>query len=900
MKNKTRKFKIIYPEMDFCFLQYSFGYLNIYAYFYAFKNSKFMKNNSLISRRNFLRRTVTSTATIVLTPMTSLIAKAIPLPEWSRDASSYKFYMIGHGHIDPVWLWPWHEGVAIVHSTFRSALDRMKETPDFVFTSSSAQFYQWVADNDQQMLDEIKKRIVEGRWNVVGGWWVEPDVNIPSGEAMVRQGLYGQLTMQRLLGIRARVAFNPDSFGHTGTLPQIFSLQGMNNYVFMRPGPHEKTLPAELFWWESPDGSRVLTYRIQDSYNEGRTVNRRLEQILELSKSQPMKSFMAFYGVGDHGGGPTKFTIQSIETLKAEKGAPSIFYSTTDKYFNDIRNDKSLNLPVVKDDLQFHAVGCLTADAEIKKNNRISEFALITAEKIAGIGSAYWGAQYPKDKFTDAWKQVLLLQFHDSLAGSSVSSHSQDAREGHNFAINIAHTAMVMAIQKLEWQIPTEDPESEYMIVFNPHAWEVRTNVEYDLNNKPNPLATNGRGETLPLQIVQAESVTGRRRFLVNTTIPAMGYQQIRIQRGENTPESRVSADSNRLENEYYRITFSSDGQIGIFDKETGKEVFKNGATGCKGVIIDDPSDTWSHEVRDFTKSIPGAYNYTTKGEIGVFGNAKLKVLETGPLRAVMRIQSFFGDSDLTIDWLLTAGSRNIEARVTLNWHEKLKMLKFSFPVDVTASKATYEIPYGVIVRDADGKEEPGQRWIDVTGKQGGNSYGLTVFNDAKYGYSTNESDMRITVSRSAPYAHHGPGKLSDMDPDNKAYWQDQGIQTMRMMLTPHKGSWQDINAPRMAEEFLAPPVVIYQGIHGGKLNKSGSYLSVDAPNVILSALKYSEVGNAGIIRLVETMGKDTAVTLRFPSVDYQWKGNIKAFEIKTLRIDPQSGNISIVNLLEE
>ena len=859
-----------------------------------------MKKNELISRRKFIRRTVAGTVTVALTPLNSLIANATPLPAWPRNASTYKFYMIGHGHIDPVWLWPWHEGISVTHSTFRSALDRMKETPDFVFTSSSAQFYQWVAENDPQMLGEIKQRIAEGRWNVVGGWWVEPDVNIPSGEAMVRQGLYGQLTMQRLLGIKAKVAFNPDSFGHTWTLPQIFNLQGMNNYVFMRPGSHEKTIPADLFWWESQDGARVLTYRIQESYNEERSVNRRIEHILEKRDAQPMKSFMAFYGVGDHGGGPTKVAIQSIETLKSEKGAPTVFYSTIDKYFNDIRNDKTLNLPVVKDDLQFHAVGCFTADVEIKKNNRLSEFALVTAEKISGLGLAYWGAQYPKEKFADAWKQVLFLQFHDSMAGTSVLDHSQDAREGHNYALNIAHNATAMAVQRLEWQIPSEDPESEYVVVFNPHAWEVKTNVEYDLNNKPNPLVTNERGETLPSQIVQAQSVTGRRRFLFNTTIPAMGYRQIRIRRGENTPESKVSATNNRLENEFYRLTFSSDGQIGIFDRETGKEVFKNGATGCKGVIIDDPSDTWSHEVRDFTKSIPGDYNYTTKGEIGSFGNAKMKVIENGPLRATMRVQSVYGDSDMTIDWLLTAGSRNIEARVTINWHEKLKMLKFSFPVDVQAPKATYEIPYGFIVREADGKEEPGQRWIDVTGQQGAGAYGLTVFNDAKYGYSINENDMRITVTRSAPYAHHGPGTLANMDPDNKCYWQDQGIQTMRLLLTPHKGSWQDINAPRIAEEFIAPPVVIYQGIHNGKMSKSGSFMSVDAPNVIVAALKVSETGNDGIIRLVETMGKDTAVTLRLPSVDFQWRGNIKAFEIKTLRINQQSGDIKIVNLLEE
>jgi alpha-mannosidase len=159
---------------------------------------------------------------------------------------------------------------------------------------------------------------------------------------------------------------------------------------------------------------------------------------------------------------------------------------------------------------------------------------------------------------------------------------------------------------------------------------------------------------------------------------------------------------------------------------------------------------------------------------------------------------------------------------------------------------------------------------------------------------------MRITVTRSAPYAHHGPGQLSDMDPDGKCIWQDQGVQTFRLMLTPHNGSWQDINAPRIAEEFITPPVKIYQGIHKGTMSKSGSFLSVDAPNVIISAVKMSEEHTDGIIRLVETMGKDTAVTLRFPSENHQWNGKIKPFEIKTLRVNPQSGHIKEVNLLEE
>jgi alpha-mannosidase len=696
------------------------------------------------------------------------------------------------------------------------------------------------------------------------------------------------------------VAFNADSFGHPGTLPQIIRQQGMVNYVFMRPDLREKTLPSDLFWWEGPDGTQVLTYRIQESYNAGRELNGRFDNILKLAPTQPMTDFMAFFGVGDHGGGPTQANIQSIDAKKEEKEAPVIKYSTIEKYFEVVRA-KNLKLPVVKDDLQHHAVGCYSADGIIKKYNRLSEAALVKAEKIAAVGSLVWGAHYPREKFTDAWKQVLQLQFHDSLAGTSVVVHTQDATEGYNYAINIAHTAIRMAAQKLEWQIAAEDPDSEYLVVFNPHAWDVKTNVEYDLNSKPNPIITDDLDRVLPSQIVQAQSVTGRRRYLFNTEIPAMGYRQFRVRRGESTTAaSKVSADNYRLENEFYRISFSPDGYIGIFDREANREVFKGGATGCRGVIIDDPSDTWSHEVVDFTKSTTGPYNYQTKGETGAFGRAHMKVIENGPVRAVIRVRNTCGDSDMTIDWMLTAGSRNIEALVTLNWHEKLKMVKFSFPVDIENPQATYEVPYGVITRATKGEEDPGQRWIDLTGQSGAGAYGLTVFNDAKYGYSVHAHDMRITVSRSAPFAHHGPRQLAQMDPDGKCSWQDQGIQTFRLLLTPHKGSWQDINAPRIAEEFISPPVPVYQGIHGGKMRKSGSFLSVDAPNVIVSAIKMSEQQNDAIIRLVETAGKASTVTLRFPSVNYQWNGNIKPFEIKTLRMNTQSGNVREVNLLEE
>ncbi len=848
-----------------------------------------MRRKDAISRRKFIQHAALGTAAIALTPFNSILGQTSQ-SLWPAQASKYTFKMIGHGHIDPIWLWRWPEGVAVVLSTFRSALERMKETPGMIFTCSSALFYQWVAENDPQMLEEVKKRIKEGRWNVVGGWWIEPDMNIPCGEAMVRQGLYGQLTMQRLLGVRSKIAFNPDSFGHTGTLPQIISKQGMDNYVFMRPGPHEKTIPADLFWWEGTDGTKVLTYRIQDAYNGNRSVRERMTPVLDRLEKEPMSTFMFFYGVGDHGGGPTKENLRMIEQMKTEEGAPKMEYSSVDEYFEEIRKDKSLKIPVVKDDLQHHAPGCYTADVVIKKGNRVSEAALICAEKVTAIGSIMWGNSYPKDKFTSAWQKVLFYQFHDSLAGTSLVSHTKDASNAYGYALDIADESTNMAVQKLEWQIPAEDPDSKYMVVFNPHTWETESKITYEVGFgglAQEVSVTDDEGNQLPYQWIVGEAQTfGTRGITFKVKLPAMGYRQIRIKVG--TPlaiGNPVKAEGNTMENEYYKISFSRKGTLGILDKKTGHEVFTKGMSGCQAIVIEDTSDTWSHKIVNFDK------------EVGSFGNANIRVLDNGPLKATIRTISSYGDSTLTIDWTLYAGSKEIDAAVTLDWHERLKMLKFSFPVDVENPVPSYEVPYGFMVREANGDEDPGQRWVDLTGKQGSDKYGLTIINDAKYGYSAKENDMRVSITRSAVYAHHNPVVL---DTEKEYVWMDQGIQTFRMKLVPHQGSWQEANISRIAEEFISIPVCIYQGIHPGHMPKSGSFMSVDAPNVIVTSIKKSESGDDLIIRCVETIGKGTAATLRLPVSGHQWKGDFKACEIKTLRYNAKRGSFKEVNLLEE
>jgi len=848
-----------------------------------------MKPKQHISRRSFIHTSALGAISLYVLPFQKLKAKELLL-NWPVYANQFKFHMIGHGHIDPIWLWRWAEGLAVVLSTFKSALDRLNEQKDMVFTSSSALFYVWVKENDPIMFEQIVKRVKEGRWNIVGGWWVEPDMNMLHGESMVRQGLYGQLTFQKLLGVRAKIAFKPDAFGHANTIPQIVQKQGMNSYVFMRPMAGEKSLPSSIFWWEGADGTKVMTYRIQDDYSDNGDVKGRINSMLHSHQNNKIKEHMAFYGVGDHGGGPTKANLKSIAAIQQEPDAPTLQYNTVDAYFDWLYNIKEIDIPTIKDEFQHHAVGCYTAECAIKKRNRLSEASLLTAEKVASLGSIFWGVNYPKEKLRHAWEKIMLLQFHDSLPGTSLVAHTNDAAHGYGRALDIADETMYQSLQKLEWQVASEIPEHKYLLVFNPHAWEVNSIVTYQVGFREiadDVFVCDHEGHHLPHQYELGEAQTlDTRGISFQVNLPALGYQQIRIIDGHSQAKFNALASSyNSIANEYFKLTITDDGEITIEDLKLGIQVFEPGKTGCKALILEDKSDTWGHGVSHYDHII------------GQFNRAEINLLEKGPFKASLRVTSYYGKSKLMIDWVLFAGRKEILAKVQLDWQEQLKMLKFSFPLAIQDTEVTYETPYGHITRPANGREEPALRWISGSGKHKQTNYGFSIINDAKYGYSAIGADLRLSITRSAVYAHHVPLAI---DPNKGYTFMDQGIQTMKMLLLPHEGNWKDNNIPRKAEEFIAAALSLHQGIHPGHLPKSGSFMRINPKNILISSIKESEDKKDLIIRCVETLGEATAAELNLPVANHRWQGHFKPLEIKSLRYNFKKGKFSEVNLLEE
>jgi alpha-mannosidase len=777
-------------------------------------------------------------------------------------------HMIGNAHIDPVWLWQWPEGYQEVRATFQSAIDRMEEYPEFVFTCDSICFLEWVEETDPPLFEQIRRRVADGRWQVIGGWWIEPDCNIPGGEALVRQALYGQRWLHDRFGITATTGANLDSFGHNATIPQLLRKSGMDSYVFLRPGPHELALPGPTFWWESPDGSRVLAYRIPHEYCAPRgELGDHLEKSLaQLPADDP--ELMVFYGVGNHGGGPKRVNLDSIRRLSGTDGRPRLEPSSTRAFFDRVASNGHLR--VHAGELQHHAVGCYSAHSGIKRWNRRAENLLQRAEKWSAVADVLGAQPYPRAELTQAWKLLLFNQFHDTLAGTSIAPAYEDARDQLGHASSVASLAFNRAVQSIARQIdiPQEDGTAP-VVVFNPHPWPLRADVELEFAGFRDDEAVC---DDAPVQRTRSHATVSppRGRVVIAADVPPLGYRLYRLRAG--FPADAPAND---------RVTLEIDPRTGRIARLAvdGVDV---AARGPHAVVVEDRSDTWGHGVR--------AYD----DDVGEFECVSVREVERGPVRRIVRVESRYGSSSLAEEYVLSAAARHVDVRVELDWRERLKLLKLRFPTIVQAERATFEIPYGSIERAADGGEEAAQAWVDVSDGR----VGLAVLNDAKYGHDVRGGEIGVTVVRSPVHAWHTPREL---DADGIYEWMDQGPQRFTLRLVPHAGERHAADVVRLAAELNQPPFALLESYHRGDLPLRASYASVDGADVVVTVLKAAEDGEGSlIVRAYESAGRPARATIELPLVERTLEAQFGAHEIKTFKVprDPEAA-VAETSLLE-
>ncbi|MCP9487791.1 MAG: hypothetical protein MSC30_18280 [Gaiellaceae bacterium MAG52_C11] len=795
-----------------------------------------------------------------------------------------RIHMIGNAHIDPVWLWQWPEGYQEVRATFQSAIDRLEEYPDFVFTCDSSLFFEWVEESDPELFEQIRARIAEGRFQVIGGWWVEPDCNIPSGESFVRHALYGQRYLRERFGITATTGANLDSFGHNATIPQILRGSGIDSYVFLRPGPKEKTLESPIFWWESPDGSRVLAYRIPHEYCAPKDdLGEHVEKAIASLPGEEAE-YAVFYGVGNHGGGPTKANLDQIAHLNENEGSPRLELSSLRRFFDGVAANGG-DHPTVRGELQHHSPGCYTTHSGIKRWNRRAENLLQRAEKWSAIADSLDLRPYPLADLTRAWKLLLFNQFHDTLAGTSIEPAYEDARDQIGHASSLAANAFNAAVQSIARQIGIEqEEEMRPVVVFNPHPWPLRADaeVEYTWLRAEGAHVVDDAGEAVPMQMTRPLTTmsSSRDRLVFPVEVPPLGYRTYRVRKGELVfQKHKLSASQTGLENEHLLLELDpGTGRIAkLVVKVTGADL---AAPGSKhAVVIEDRSDTWGHGVTAYDE------------EIGEFECTSVRLLETGFVRAIVRVESRYGASTLREDYVLGANVPYLDVRIALDWHEQLKLLKLRYPTSVETDAATFETPYGHLERPASGDEEPGQSWVDVSDA----GRGLTVINDAKYGYDVRGGDIGISAVRSPVWAWHDPRELEE---DGDFEYMDQGRQTFLVRLIPHAGDWRDADVVRWATELNQPPFALIETFHAGPLAQSDSFASDGGGDVVVAVLKAAEDGDGSVVvRAYESAGRAARSTLRV--LDRTIEADFGAHEIKTFVLPAGGGSAVETNLLE-
>jgi alpha-mannosidase len=789
------------------------------------------------------------------------------------------WHLTGNSHIDAAWLWPWTETVDVVKRTFGTALQLMYEYPQYTYTQSAAAYNEWMAQKYPDMNAEIKKRIQEGRWEIVGGMWVEPDLNMPDGESLVRQLLVGKRWYKQAYGVDVRIGWYPDSFGYTWQLPQIYKKSGVDYFVTQKMTWNDTNqMPFKMFWWESPDGSKVLAYFPRDYANGNLSPLRLSADLAQARQRAPgMTNMMDLYGIGDHGGGPTRAILDEgfhwATPSTPAKVIPQMQFGIAQSYFTGIEKqiaDQSpvwdyrsiakgytappavpgkVSIPTWKSEMYFeYHRGVMTTQADHKKNMRDSEEQVLNAEKWASLA---WldGRAYPGAELTEDWKKVLFNQFHDLAAGSGIGVIYKDAQKDYDVVRWSTNEISAKALGTVDDRVNTAG-QGRPVVVYNPLGWERSGEVTVHVEAGKGSVAATGA------QVVEVkpEDKTDSAEVKLHVLhVPALGYKVVWIGGGKGTTEpaekavsAKDAGDSISLENAMQRVTVSK--QTGcitsLFDKKSNFEALSTGACGNQLQFFKDtPKDYDAWNIDPGTLDVP---------PMTIEHADSVELLKTA--EPTIRVTSHWGNSKFEQTIGLSAEGDMVDIDNQFDWHESHVLLKAAFPLTASGPFATYEIPYGSIERPTTRNnswekaqfEVPAMRWADL----GDGKHGLSVINSTKYGYDAVGNMLRLTLLRSPKW------------PDPEA---DMGHHHFHYALYPHAGTWKDAMTVRRGYEYNYPLAAVVTTAHAGSQPASHSFASVSPENVVLTAVKKAEDANGLIFRVYEWAGKDATVEFHVP-----------------------------------
>lgn len=788
---------------------------------------------------------------------------------------------VGQAHIDTAWLWPVRESIRKSAKTFSNVCSLMDRYPEFIFAFSQPQLFEFMKDHYPELYERIKEKVRAGQLELVGNTWVEMDTNIPSGESLVRQILYGRQFFLQEFGTCSDVFWMPDVFGYSWALPQIIRRSGMKYFFTSKLiNNDDNRFPYSLFQWQGVDGTRIPAYLQRLNYN-GQVCAQTLATLYSrFDQKDVLDEALMTFGYGDGGGGPTYQMLETARRLEAFPGLPKLEIATSESFFRDAE-PVFPELPVWNDEMyyEFHR-GTYTSQADVKKNNRKSELLYRQAEMACVFDLEENGTAYPYEEFLGGYKKLLTNQFHDIMPGSSIHAVYEDARKDYKVIQGVGNALLERAADRLARGI---SHEANTLVVWNFLSWERTDTVRMPLQGTAWAAAEkirvlDGSGNPVASGIVHEN---GERVLRFSACVPPMGYSCYRLVQGESQEcQWPVVVSRTCLENRFFRLELDGQGNLSeIWDKRCNRPVLR-GVSNLLKIFEDKPGGetAWNIDIEYQNKEwvLDQAESVEVSCDGGVVGS--------------IRTKRRFNRSVITQEIVLHSDLDRIDFRTYVDWDETEKMLKAEFNLEVHSSKAAYEIQFGAIERpthdntsyDRTKFEVSAHKWADLS--EG--SYGVSLLNDCKYGYDTRENRMRLTLLRSS------------IDPDPTA---DRGHHEFTYALRPHEGGWVQAGTVNAGYGLNVPLYPVFCPKSGeGTLPAEKSYLSSSRPNVVIDTVKAAEDGSGVILRVYEATGSrtDAAVTVGFPADqavecnlmeererDLEFDGRILRFTIKPFEI---------------
>ena len=802
------------------------------------------------------------------------------------DPQAGSVFLTGHSHIDTAWLWPLRETVRKVGRTFATACRLMERYDHFYFACSQPQLYQYAKDHYPALYKQICKWVEAGRWEATGAMWVEADCNVTGGESLIRQILLGMRFFQEEFGRRPRVCWLPDVFGYPASLPEILKGCGLDWFFTCKLHWQARNpFPAHLFIWRGLDGSEVVAHvpRLTNYYN-GNPLPEQLRFAWDNYHQKARHGELLFpYGYGDGGGGPTDEMLEAISRERRFPGLPATRCGPAEQYFEDVAAAQP-RLPAWDGELYLETHrGTFTTQGAMKRANRRSELLLRDAE-IFGCLAAASGVAPKPPRLDEAWRTVLLHQFHDILPGSSIGMVYQEALADHTRVQQEVGGILEGTLSRLAGKA---DPDGDGLALFNSLSWDRGDPVLAELPDRRGDVSlVDAQGRAVPVQVIGRR---GGRMQVVFTPpqVPSMGYAGFRIVKAPVAAvaaRNGLKATTRRIASRRYLLELDRDGGISrLYDRLREREMVPVGAVlNDLQLFQDGPEneDAWNiHETATRRR-----YRFDRK--------TRIEVVEAGPVRAVVRVRRTYRGSIFEQDIVVYADHPRIDFVTRVDWHCRQTVLKAAFPVRVRATEASFEVQFGAVRRpthrntswDQAKFEVPAHRWMDLSES----GYGVSVLNDGKYGCDVEGHVMRLTLLR---------GTIS---PDPSA---DQGRHEFTYSLLPHGGDWAAAHTVQRAYELNAPARCVGVRLREGEPCMRRC-LAVDGPAVV-EALKSAEDGRGLILRLYEPCGGRGPVTVRLawtvgvviqcnhveqdgpalPLRDGQFRFEILPFQIRSFRL---------------